>query len=118
MDAATLAPALFRLADARVAPNSPGRLSAEIFRHGTLELRWYAPKGVDNQVPHTRDEIYVVVSGSGWFLRGAERFAFGPGDTLFVAAQVAHRFEDFSDDFGCWVVFYGPEGGEAERQEG
>ena len=24
-----------------------------------------------------------------------------------------HRFVDFSDDFGTWVVFWGPEGGEA-----
>ena len=26
---------------------------------------------------------------------------------------VEHRFEDFSDDFAAWVVFYGPSGGEA-----
>ena len=118
MTATTLAPALFTLAAAKVAPNSPGRLSAEIFRHGTLELRWYAPKGTDTQVPHTRDEIYVVVSGHGFFRRGEERFAFGPGDVQFVAARVPHRFEDFSDDFGCWVVFYGAEGGEMDRKEG
>jgi hypothetical protein len=23
-----------------------------------------------------------------------------------------HRFEDFTEDFATWVVFYGPEGGE------
>ena len=23
-----------------------------------------------------------------------------------------HRFEEFSDDFATWVMFYGPEGGE------
>lgn len=34
------------------------------------------------------------------------------GDTLFVAAGVTHRFEQFSDDFVTWVVFYGPQGGE------
>jgi hypothetical protein len=26
--------------------------------------------------------------------------------------KVEHRFENFSDDFGTWVFFYGPEGGE------
>jgi len=31
-----------------------------------------------------------------------------------VAAGVTHRFEEFSDDFGAWVMFYGPEGGERE----
>jgi mannose-6-phosphate isomerase-like protein (cupin superfamily) len=118
MPTSTLAPVLFAVADAKVAPNSRGRLSAQIFRHGTLELRWYAPRGVDAQVPHTRDEVYVVVSGSGRFRRGDQESAFGPGDALFVAAGIEHRFENFSDDFGCWVIFYGPEGGEADRGEG
>jgi mannose-6-phosphate isomerase-like protein (cupin superfamily) len=46
-------------------------------------------------------------------VNGDARFRFGPGDVLFVPAGVEHRFEDFSDDFVTWVVFYGPEGGEA-----
>jgi hypothetical protein len=25
---------------------------------------------------------------------------------------VPHRFEDFSEDLGAWIVYYGPEGGE------
>jgi len=64
------------------------------------------------QGPHDRDELYVVASGSGTFVRGAERVAFGQGDALFVPAGVEHRFEEFSDDFGTWLVFYGPPGGE------
>ena len=39
--------------------------------------------------------------------------SFGCGDVLFVPAGVVHRFEDFSDELVVWVVFYGPEGGEA-----
>lgn len=35
-----------------------------------------------------------------------------PGDLLFVPAGVVHRFEEFTDDFATWVMFYGPEGGE------
>ena len=34
--------------------------------------------------------------------------AVGPGDLLFAAAHVAHGFEDFSEDFAIWIVFYGP----------
>ena len=26
--------------------------------------------------------------------------------------KIEHRFEDFTDDFAIWVIFYGPEGGE------
>ena len=70
--------------------------------------RWYAPRRVDHQAPHLRDEIYVVVSGEGWFMRAGERVPFTAGDALFVRAGVPHRFEDFSDDFAAWVIFAGP----------
>jgi mannose-6-phosphate isomerase-like protein (cupin superfamily) len=82
------------------------------FRHGTLELGLYAPRGRDPQGPHTRDELYVIMRGSGWFVNGSARTRFAPGDVLFVPAGTVHRFEEFSDDFVAWVVFYGPEGGE------
>src|SRR3712207_8780767 len=45
-----------------------------------------------------RSELYVVVSGSGRFVNGGERHAFGPGDVLFVPAGVVHRFEEFTED--------------------
>jgi mannose-6-phosphate isomerase-like protein (cupin superfamily) len=102
----------FPAAAAALAPNEAGRLSARIFGHGTLEVRWYAPKGEDRQVPHTRDEAYVVVSGSGWYRCGGERARFAPGDLLFAPAGAPHRFEEFTEDFATWVIFYGPEGGE------
>ncbi|MCW3477810.1 cupin domain-containing protein [Limobrevibacterium gyesilva] len=108
------APARIALDAARAAPLEPGRASSRLLTHGSLELRFYAPKGRDDQTPHSRDEVYVVASGRGWFRRGEERVPFGPGDALFVAAGVVHRFEDFSDDFATWVMFYGPHGGEKE----
>src|SRR6476619_5513855 len=82
------------------------------FRRGTLEVEIYAPRGSDPQTPHKKDEVYVVVAGSGEFVAGDSRFTFGPGDFLFVAAGVTHRFEKFTDDLAVWVLFYGPEGGE------
>ena len=108
-------PHAFAAAAAALAPNEPGRLSARIFGHGTLEVRWYAPAhGTDPQGPHTRDEVYVVVSGRGEYLCDGERSRFGPGDLLFAPAGAEHRFEGFSADFATWVIFYGPEGGEHE----
>jgi mannose-6-phosphate isomerase-like protein (cupin superfamily) len=85
----------------------------QLFRHGTLEVEWYEPKQVDRQQPHTRDEVYVIVTGSGQFVCGAERQSFQAGEVLFAPAGVEHRFEEFTDDFATWVFFYGPEGGEA-----
>ena len=113
--------------DAKRVPHDAGRSTGLVMRHGTMELRWFAPKEHDAQVPHDRDELYIVIAGTGMFMRaveslpfddislpiqGEERVPFGPGDALFVAAGTVHRFEDFSDDFASWIVFYGPEGGE------
>jgi mannose-6-phosphate isomerase-like protein (cupin superfamily) len=83
-----------------------------LLEHGTMELGFYKPDGVDPQQPHAQDEIYVVQSGSGYFVCGEERQAFEAGEALFVPAGVVHRFEDFTEDFAAWVVFYGPDGGE------
>jgi len=94
-------------------PGPSGERFAELFRHGTLQVELYVPRGRDGQNPHTRDEVYVVHRGEGWFVHGGSRDQFGPGDVLFVASGVPHRFEEFSDDLIVWVIFYGPEGGEA-----
>jgi mannose-6-phosphate isomerase-like protein (cupin superfamily) len=94
-------------------PGAKGERFVELFRHGTLSVELYAPRGTDPQSPHSRDEVYAVVQGSGWFRNGLERHRFEPGDVLFVPAQLDHRFEEFSDDLVVWVFFYGPEGGEA-----
>ena len=83
-----------------------------LFRHGTLEVEFYKPDRIDKQTPHTRDEVYVVLSGSGTFVCGDNRRPFETGEVLFAAAHVEHRFEDFTRDFATWVFFYGPEGGE------
>jgi mannose-6-phosphate isomerase-like protein (cupin superfamily) len=110
------APLHISRAAAAAAPVPTGWRSAELLRHGTLELRWFAPPtlGLDHdpQKPHKRDEVYIITSGTGRFVRGEESVTFGPGDALFVPAHMPHRFEEFSPDFSTWVVFYGPEGGE------
>ncbi len=95
-------------------PGPGGERFARVLGHGSMEVEVYAPRGSDPQTPHTRDELYVVVRGSGRFVNGPKRHAFGPGDVLFVPAGVEHRFEDFTEDLVVWVVFYGPEGGEKE----
>ncbi len=96
-------------------PGAAGERYVELFKHGTLSVELYAPRGGDPQQPHTRDEVYVVVQGSGYFRNGDTRHRFAPGDLLFVPAGVVHRFEDFTADLAVWVIFYGPEGGENPR---
>ncbi len=85
---------------------------AELFRHGTLSVLIYAPRGSDPQTPHTQDELYVVAKGRGIAVVGNERKAVDVHDVIFVPAGVEHRFEEFTDDFAVWVFFYGQRGGE------
>ncbi len=103
----TVAEALARL------PGPDGKRFATVLERGELLVEIYAPRGHDPQQPHTRDELYVVFEGRGEFVNGGAREPFGPGDVLFVPAGVEHRFENFTEDLTVWVVFYGPEGGEA-----
>jgi mannose-6-phosphate isomerase-like protein (cupin superfamily) len=93
-------------------PGPGGQRFATVFEHGTLLVEIYAPRGVDPQKPHTRDELYFVAAGSGEYVCGESRRPFGPTDLLFAAAGVVHRFENFTEDLVVWVIFYGPEGGE------
>lgn len=94
-------------------PPAPGDLAIPVFRHGTLEVEMYAPGATDKQTPHERDEVYVVARGSARFYDGNDRRDVEPGMFLFVPAGQLHRFEALSADFAVWVLFYGPEGGEA-----
>lgn len=85
----------------------------EFFRHGSLLLELYRPNETDKQIPHSRDEVYIIVSGTGKFVCNEKITDFFPGDFLFVPAGAPHRFIDFTEEFCTWVIFYGPEGGES-----
>jgi GNAT superfamily N-acetyltransferase len=82
-----------------------------LFKRGDFSTELFAPQDIDTQQPHEQDEVYLIASGSGLFLRGEERVSFVQGDFLFVPAGVVHRFDKFSKDFKTWVLFFGPKGG-------
>ncbi len=84
----------------------------QVFEHGTLAVEVYKPEGVDAQKPHERDEVYVIIAGQGEFFNNGKRSNFKAGDFFFVKARNEHRFENFTDDFSTWVLFFGPKGGE------
>ena len=84
---------------------------AEVFRApgDSLSLtvaRWPAGS-VDDQQPHTEDEVYHVVAGRAVLTIGAEVVPVTPGSVAFVAAGVEHRFSDITEDLEV-LVFWSP----------
>ena len=64
----------------------------------------------DPQQPHSEDELYIVVGGSGRLVGAAGAVAVGPGVTVFVPAGEEHHFTDVTDDLTVLVVFGPAEG--------
>jgi mannose-6-phosphate isomerase-like protein (cupin superfamily) len=96
----------------KLLPGPEGKRFARVLEHGSMEVEVYEPRGSEPQTPRARNELYVVVEGTGEFVNGPHRHPFGPGTVLFVTARVEHWFEGFTDNLVVWIVFYGPEGGE------
>ncbi|HVQ87002.1 MAG TPA: cupin domain-containing protein [Actinomycetes bacterium] len=65
---------------------------------------------VDEQVPHTEDEIYVAVSGKARFETASGTVDVEPGTVLFVPANEEHRFVDVTETLQLVVVFGPAEG--------
>ncbi len=84
-----------------------------LMKNGSMRIEYFAPNNIDTQEPHLQDEIYVIASGSSQFSRAGEIINCDKGDVIFVPAKVEHRFINFTNDFGTWVIFYGPDGGES-----
>jgi mannose-6-phosphate isomerase-like protein (cupin superfamily) len=66
--------------------------------------------GVDDQEPHTEDEIYVVTAGSAVLRAGEDTAPVGPGSVIYVAAGEEHRFTDVTQDLAAFVLFAPAEG--------
>jgi mannose-6-phosphate isomerase-like protein (cupin superfamily) len=113
---ASIHDALKRLPGAPNAAYPEGAPFTTVMAGGSMSVEVFAPGsntgGRDRQQPHTQDELYFVHRGQGEIIINDQRFAAGAGDAFFVAAGMAHHFENFSNDFLTWVVFYGPQGGE------
>ena len=84
---------------------------AEFFRapSGSLSLtiaRWPAGS-VDDQTPHTEDEVYYVLNGRAALVVEGSRTDVGRGSVAFVAARDDHRFVDITEDLEV-LVFWSP----------
>src|SRR5579862_8575043 len=84
----------------------------EFLRVPSLSMGLYCLKAeqVDQQQPHTEDEVYYVVSGKASFRAGEETQAVAPGSLIFVERSVEHRFYKITEDLTVLVFFAPPEG--------
>jgi mannose-6-phosphate isomerase-like protein (cupin superfamily) len=87
-----------------------GEEYVQFINEGTLSLGLYelAAGATDPQRPHAEDEVYYVVAGRAKITVADETRDVGPGDSVFVAATVEHRFHDIAEDLSI-LVFFAPE---------
>ena len=69
--------------------------------------------GVDDQEPHSEDEIYVVMAGRARFEAGADSVDAVPGTVMYVSAGEEHRFAEVTEDLAVLVLFAPAEGSRA-----
>jgi mannose-6-phosphate isomerase-like protein (cupin superfamily) len=69
--------------------------------------------GLDDQTPHTEDEIYVVRSGRATLVTGSGTAEVGPGSVVFVPAMETHQFTGILEDLAMVVIFAPPYGSRA-----
>ncbi len=86
----------------------------QAFAHGSMSVILFAPRDIDHQSSHEQDELYIVLKGNGVLVVKDSRHSFMAGDALFVPANTAHHFVEFTNDLVTWAVFWGPQGGESQ----
>ena len=64
----------------------------------------------DPQQPHTEDEVYYVLAGTGKVAIAGEVSTIAPGSVIFVGKEVVHRFSDYPDGLILLVIFAPPRG--------
>lgn len=67
--------------------------------------------GLDDQVPHREDEVYVVTQGRATLIVSGERIPVSPGTAVHVSAGVEHQFVDVVENLAVVVVFSPPYSG-------
>ena len=106
----------FELADIELRRRAHGNRYLEFLRRPSMSLGLYVlPVGGDDpQLPHDEDEAYLVLRGRAKLRVGPEVRSVEPGSVVFVAARVAHRFVEITEELSVAVMF-APVEGSAKR---
>ncbi len=99
----------FEIRDLISTQQSSDKLYLEFLRVPSLSMGLYVlpAGGTDPQKPHTEDEVYYIVSGRGAINVAGEDRAVEPGTTVYVAANIEHRFHSITEELEI-LVFFAP----------
>lgn len=88
-------------------PGAPGTDYVEHLATADLSVGTYVLRAgsVDDQSPHTEDEVYVATTGAAKLTSGGRTVDVAPGAVLFVPAHEEHRFHDITEDLTLLVLF-------------
>jgi len=73
----------------------------------TVEVGRYSASTSAPKNPHTGDEIYYVISGSGMARVGNETYSVEAGDVVYVEAGLEHDFFNIEEDITVLIVLAG-----------
>ena len=81
----------------------------EFIRKPSLSVGLYmlSTGAIDQQEPHTEDEVYYVVSGRASIQVDKESRPVESGSVVFVQANIEHRFYTITEDLTI-LVFFAP----------
>jgi mannose-6-phosphate isomerase-like protein (cupin superfamily) len=99
----------FEISEVTASQQQSGEAYLEFLRVPTMSLGLYALSvgAVDQQQPHSEDEVYYIVSGRGQIRVEHEDREVQPGSIVFVPANIKHHFHSITEDLNI-LVFFAP----------
>ena len=99
----------FELAQLITECSQSGSQYLEFIRKPSLSVGLYmlSTGAIDQQEPHTEDEVYYVVRGRASIQVDKESRPVEAGSVVFVQANVEHRFHTITEDLTI-LVFFAP----------
>lgn len=97
----------YELLDLVTRQKASGEAYLEFLRVSSLSMGIYTlPTGsVDEQEPHTEDEVYYVTHGKANMRVGDSHQQISAGSIIFVPANVEHVFYDITEELTVLVLF-------------
>jgi mannose-6-phosphate isomerase-like protein (cupin superfamily) len=97
----------FELQDLISKLKKDGKYFLDFLKVGALEAGIIAlrPGEKDTQEPHSADELYFVVDGSGYIELGKGKRRVKKGTIIFVPAKMRHRFYGNKEDLVVLYIF-------------